>query len=74
MTGKGKQFVPPGRRVLMAFPGGAGYGPPEARDPALVRRDLALGYITPEVAKRLYGLSDDAVAEIMATAARGEDV
>ena len=28
MHGKGKQFVPHGRRVMLALPGGAGYGDP----------------------------------------------
>ena len=74
MTGKGKQFVPHGRRVRMAFPGGAGYGPPDERDAALVRRDLALGYVTPEVAKRHHGLSDDEITEVLTRAARGEEV
>ena len=42
MQGKGKQFVPHGARVMLAFPGGAGYGDPADRDHAEVRRDLAL--------------------------------
>ena len=71
VRGKGKQFVPAGRRVLMAFPGGAGYGPPTARDPAAVRRDLALGYISPDAA-RAYGLTQDLAAEVVAAALRGD--
>ncbi|WVX50677.1 hypothetical protein ROLI_037760 [Roseobacter fucihabitans] len=39
MNGKGKQF---GRRVVMAFPGGAGYGDPSERPKEHVLRDLAL--------------------------------
>jgi N-methylhydantoinase B len=31
--------------VLVRTPGGGGYGPPRARDPKLVRRDRALGYV-----------------------------
>ena len=31
MRVKGKQFVPHGRKVVMAFPGGAGYGDPAER-------------------------------------------
>ena len=57
MKGKGKQFVPAGRRVRLAFPGGAGYGSAEERDPALVRRDLARGYISAEIARDVYGMS-----------------
>jgi N-methylhydantoinase B len=36
--------------------GGGGYGDPARRDPARVRADLALGYITPEAARTLYGV------------------
>jgi N-methylhydantoinase B len=34
-----------GDTVLVRTPGGGGYGPPRARDPKLVRRDRALGYV-----------------------------
>jgi len=53
MNGKGKQFVPHGRKVMLAFPGGAGYGEASQRDVALVKRDLARGYISAETAKHL---------------------
>lgn len=56
MKGKGKQFVPAGVRVMLAFPGGAGYGNPDERDKELVQRDLKYGYISPEVAQREYGI------------------
>ena len=58
MKGKGKQFVPAGERVLLAMPGGAGYGDPGERDPQLVKRDLRRGYISAAVAREQYGLSD----------------
>jgi N-methylhydantoinase B len=72
MHGKGKQFVPHGRRVQMAFPGGAGYGDPADRDPAQVARDLALGYITPDFAAEHYGLTGDVIADILRRAKQGE--
>lgn len=72
MRGKGKQFVPYGAKVMMAFPGGAGYGVVSDRDRASVRRDLALGYITQAAARSTYGLSDAEVAEIMAASRKGE--
>jgi len=56
MKAKSKQFVPEGMRVVMAFPGGAGYGDPAARDPALVERDLERGYISAEMAEQDYGV------------------
>jgi len=74
MKGKGKQFVPSGRRVLMAMPGGAGYGDPSERDAALVRRDLARGYISEAVAKRDYGLSDADVASVVQAINNGESL
>jgi len=64
MKGKGKQFVPHGRCVMLAFPGGAGYGPVKERDRQLVQRDLARGYITSEAAKRDYGLSEAEIETI----------
>jgi N-methylhydantoinase B len=35
-----------GERVRLETPGGGGYGPPDERDPALVQRDKALGYVS----------------------------
>ncbi|MEJ6389733.1 hydantoinase B/oxoprolinase family protein [Gymnodinialimonas ulvae] len=69
---KGKQFVAHGRRVEMAFPGGAGYGDPSERAPEQVKRDLARGYISAEAAARDYGLSADDIAEVEALVRRGE--
>jgi len=74
MNGKGKQFVPHGRRVMMAFPGGAGYGAPADRPLAAVKRDLARGYVSADAAKRDYGLSDADIAEVANAIRRGEDV
>jgi N-methylhydantoinase B len=72
MSVKGKQFVPHGRKVIMAFPGGAGYGNPAERDKELIKRDLSRGYISAEVAARDYGLSQADIAEVDAAVARGE--
>ena len=72
MKGKGKQFVPPGRRVMMAFPGGAGYGLAAGRAVALVRRDLALGYISAQAARDSYGLSEADIADVLAASKKGE--
>lgn len=72
MRGKGKQFVPHGRKLLMALPGGAGYGEPAQRDADSVRRDLALGYISAETARACHGLSEADIASVLAIAARGD--
>jgi N-methylhydantoinase B len=37
--------------------GGGGYGPPEERDPELVRRDVREGKISPERARDVYGVA-----------------
>jgi N-methylhydantoinase B len=72
MNGKGKQFVAHGRRVVMAFPGGAGYGDPAERSIELVKRDLARGYISAETASKNYNLSAADIAEVQAAVARGD--
>ena len=72
MQGKGRQFVPHGGRVHMGFPGGAGYGPADQRDAASIRRDLALGYITPNAARKIYGLDAVTVEQILIRAKQGE--
>ena len=74
MNGKGKQFVAHGRKVMMAFPGGAGYGAAADRDPASVKRDLARGYISPQVAARDYGLLAADITAVQAAVTAGEDV
>lgn len=72
MQGKGKQFVPTGRRVMLALPGGAGYGDPSARAPEAIKRDLARGYISASAAARDYGLSPDTIAQIQDMVRKGE--
>ena len=44
-----------GQRVRLETPGGGGYGPPVERAPEAVRRDLALGLVGAEAARRQYG-------------------
>lgn len=74
MSVKGKQFVPHGRKVMMAFPGGAGYGDPKERSKELVKRDLARGYISDETAEREYGLTAEDIAAVHSAVERGETV
>ncbi len=59
MRAKGWQAVPAGHRVKLALPGGGGYGPPAERDPAALRRDVALGYVSREAAARDYGAAPE---------------
>ena len=72
MHGKGKQFVAHGRRVVLAFPGGAGYGPVSERDPELVKRDLARGYISAETAARDYGMTQQDIEAVQTAVTKGE--
>jgi N-methylhydantoinase B len=46
-----------GQRVRLETPGGGGWGAPGGRDPQRVRRDVRLGYVTPEAALCEYGVS-----------------
>jgi N-methylhydantoinase B len=62
LRGKGRQPVPQGARVKLEFPGGGGYGPAAERDREAVARDLRLGYISAQSARRDYGLSEAEIA------------
>ena len=44
-----------GQRVRLETPGGGGWGNPARRDPGAVRRDVALGYVSLDAARRDYG-------------------
>ena len=55
---KGREIVPPGRRIVMETPGGGGLGDPCDRDRARVREDVLDGYVTAEVAAREYGMKE----------------
>ena len=74
MRGKGKQFVPHGGRVLMEYPGGAGYGAVSERDPQQVRTDLARGYISEAAAKKDYGMTDQQIQEVKNAVKKGENI
>ena len=52
---KGLAVVPSGDRLVVEMPGGGGMGPAAERDPEAVRRDVRLGYISEEAARRDYG-------------------
>jgi N-methylhydantoinase B len=51
--------VPPGDRLIVEMPGGGGMGAPAERDPEAVARDVRLGYLSEEAAKRDYGPAGD---------------
>ena len=72
MKGKGKQFIPHGRFVKMAFPGGAGYGSASERNLQDIKRDLAYGYISAQSAANDYHLTQTEIDEILKRAELGE--
>lgn len=59
-----------GQKIRLETPGGGGFGDPAHRDPARVARDVRLGYVTREAARRYYKvvLRDDLTPDVSATA------
>lgn len=53
-----------GRRVRLETPGGGGWGDPGDRDPEAVARDVRLGYVSAEAARRDYGVAVDAAGRV----------
>src|ERR1700744_5667174 len=51
---KGLAVVPPGDRLVIEMPGGGGMGAPEERDTAAIERDVRLGYVSRDAARRDY--------------------
>ena len=54
---RAQAFLWPGQSVAIITPGAGGYGDPRDRDPALVRRDLADGVVSEQVARDVYGVT-----------------
>jgi N-methylhydantoinase B len=63
LKGKGFQLIPPGDRLIIETPGGAGIGLPVERDRAQVARDLADGLISREKAEKVYAFKPPLAAE-----------
>ncbi|MFZ9414851.1 MAG: hydantoinase B/oxoprolinase family protein [Alphaproteobacteria bacterium] len=55
LKGKGFQMVPPGDRLVVRTPGGAGIGPAAERSRDALARDLRDQLVTPEAANEQYG-------------------
>jgi N-methylhydantoinase B len=53
---KGRYQLAVGDVLTILEPGGGGFGPPSERSSAAIELDLKLGFITPEGARRVYGL------------------
>ena len=52
-------LVEPGAVVRIELPGGGGFGDPFRRDAAAVLADVRAGYVSPEAARRDYGVAVD---------------
>jgi len=55
LNSKGSFHVPAEGRIVMEAPGSGGYGQAGVRDRALLREDLADGYVTEPAVRREYG-------------------
>jgi N-methylhydantoinase B len=68
----GRVTLKPGDLMMSFSCGGGGYGPPVERDPEAVARDVAMGFVSIERAKSVYGvvLGSDGAVDTVATAAR----
>jgi N-methylhydantoinase B len=58
LPGKGAFNAPAGSVIEMITPGSGGFGPPSARDPMAIGRDLLDGYVSAASAQRDYGIAD----------------
>lgn len=66
----GPATLAPGDRVTLSQPGGGGFGPPSARAPEAVARDVAAGYVSPAAARLAYCVVTDGAGRLDAAATR----
>ena len=74
LPSKGAFLAPAGSIVDMITPGSGGFGPPAARAPAAIGRDLIDGYVSERAAREDYGIRDPQAlrAEALTRAIRGK--
>ena len=72
MPGCAEVLVKPDEAMVSISCGGGGYGPPEARDPALVLRDVREGWVSRARAESVYRVAVTDALEI--DAARTTDL
>ena len=58
LKGKGRQKIGAGQRLVLALPGGGGFGDPKDRARIDVQADLTAGYVSREQAASDYGFKD----------------
>jgi N-methylhydantoinase B len=56
---KGQYHLSPGDRITLVEAGGGGFGKPAERSRALIRHDIAEGYVTATSAARDYGFDGE---------------
>ena len=54
LTGKGDLELTPETVITLELPGGGGFGDPAEREPAAIKRDVALGFVTEARAEATY--------------------
>jgi N-methylhydantoinase B len=54
---KAHSSIPANDRLIVSMPGGGGYGDPHKRPAAKVAEDVALGLVSREAARELYGVA-----------------
>ena len=57
LRGKGQQTIPPGRRLKLVLPGGAGHGDPRHRAAEDVAADVRNDLVSSEAARREYAVA-----------------
>ncbi len=55
LPSKGEVVIPAGEVLVFETPGGGGFGPPAARAPSDIARDVATGMVSQEAARQIYG-------------------
>ncbi len=70
LKGKGQQAIPEGDRLVLEMPGGGGLGDAREREPALVAEEVSNGLVSPEAARRHYGVVLAADGSVDAEATR----
>jgi N-methylhydantoinase B len=68
LPSKGAFLAPANSVVDMVTPGSGGFGDARKRDQAAIGRDLVDGYVTPEAAKRDFGVADPEAVRARAAA------